>query len=62
MDRKYVDCREFPESNCSVSLSADSEDELLEAAIHHGVKAHGFQDTPETREQIRGIFRTGCCC
>lgn len=34
MARKYIDCREFPsEMNCSVALSADSENELLEAAV-----------------------------
>lgn len=33
MSRKYIDCREFPsESNCTVAISADGEDELIEAA------------------------------
>ncbi len=36
MTRKYIDCREFPsEMHCSVALSADSESELLEAAVQH---------------------------
>ena len=36
MGRKYVDCREMPsESNCTVAIAADSEDELLEAAVQH---------------------------
>ena len=30
MSRKYIDCREFPsESNCTIAISADSEDELI---------------------------------
>ena len=36
MSRKYIDCRDFPsESGCTVAISADSEDELVEAAAHH---------------------------
>ena len=31
MPRKYIDCREYPsEKNCTVAISADSDDELLE--------------------------------
>ena len=38
MARKYIDCREFPsDAKCSVALSADSENELLEAAAQHAV-------------------------
>ncbi|MFM0558044.1 DUF1059 domain-containing protein [Paraburkholderia sediminicola] len=38
MTRKYIDCRECPsEMNCSIALSADSENELLEAAVQHAV-------------------------
>ena len=33
MTRKYIDCREYPsEMNCSVALSADSEDEFQKLA------------------------------
>ena len=40
--RKYIDCREFPsEMNCTVALSASSEQELLAAAIQHAVAVHG---------------------
>jgi predicted small metal-binding protein len=48
MTRKYIDCREFPsEMNCSVALSADSENELLEAAVQHAVTVHKHADSPE---------------
>ena len=60
MGRKYVDCREYPsEMNCTVALSADSEAELLEAAVQHAIAVHKHQDTPELRNQIRSIMKDG---
>jgi len=60
MTRKFVDCREFPsESNCSVTIMADTEDELVAAAVQHAVAVHKHQDTPELRKDIRGMIRTG---
>ena len=58
MARKFIDCREYPsEMNCSIFISADSEDELLEAAVQHAVAVHGHTDTPELRETLRSMFR-----
>jgi|SRR6266496_4344974 len=58
--RKYIDCREFPsDMKCTVALSADSEKELLEAAVQHAVAVHGHQDTPEFRAQLKTAFRDG---
>jgi predicted small metal-binding protein len=60
MARKYVDCREMPsESNCSVALSADTDQELLEAAVQHAVAVHKHEDTPELRQAIRANFKEG---
>ena len=60
MTRRYIDCREFPsETNCTVAISADSEEELLEAAVQHAVAVHRHEDTAEFRNQLRGIFREG---
>lgn len=60
MARKYIDCREFPsEMNCTIAISADSEAELLEAAVQHAVAVHGHADSPEFRKQLRGIFKDG---
>ena len=60
MARTYIDCREFPsEMNCTIAISADSEDELLEAAVQHAVAVHGHSDSPEFRSQLRGIFKAG---
>jgi len=60
MDRLYVDCREFPsESNCTVAISADSENELVDAAVQHAVKVHAHADSPELRAQLRQAVREG---
>jgi predicted small metal-binding protein len=60
MARKYIDCREFPsEMNCTVALSADSEGELLEAAVQHAVAVHGHQDGPELRKMIKVSMKDG---
>jgi predicted small metal-binding protein len=58
--RKYIDCREFPsDMNCTVAISADSESELLEAAVQHAVAVHRHKDTPEFRQQLRTLFKEG---
>ncbi len=58
MGRKYIDCREFPSDiNCTVALSADSEQELVEAAVQHAVAVHSHQDTPELRKQLKQMFK-----
>ncbi|MHB0981761.1 MAG: DUF1059 domain-containing protein [Thiobacillus sp.] len=58
MERKYIDCREYPsEMNCTVTISADSETELLEAAVQHAVSVHHEEDTPELRDALRGLMK-----
>jgi predicted small metal-binding protein len=58
MNRKYIDCRDYPgEVKCSVALYADTDDELLEAVVQHGALVHGYKDTPEFRENIRKEFK-----
>lgn len=60
MGRKFIDCRAFPsEMNCTIALSADSEGELLEAAVQHAIAVHGHQDTPDLRNMIRGAMKDG---
>jgi predicted small metal-binding protein len=60
MGRKFIDCREFPsEMNCTIALSADSEGELLEAAVQHAITVHGHEDTPDLRDMIRGAMKDG---
>jgi predicted small metal-binding protein len=60
MTRKFIDCREYPsDSNCSVALSADSDKELLEAAVQHAVSVHKHTDSPELRQQLSKLFKEG---
>jgi len=60
MTRKFIDCREFPsDMHCSVAISADSEEELLQAAVQHAVSVHSHSDTPELRQQLRQLFKDG---
>ncbi len=60
MERLYSDCRDFPsEMKCTVAISADSSDELLEATVQHAISVHGHKDTPEFRTEIRKTFKEG---
>jgi len=58
MARKYIDCRDYPQTDtrCSVAISADTDKELIEAVVQHGKTVHGYADTPEFRSEIlKGI-------
>ncbi len=60
MVRKYIDCREIPsESHCTVAISADNEDELVEAAVQHAVAVHHHYNTLELRRLIKRGIRIG---
>jgi predicted small metal-binding protein len=60
MTRKFIDCREFPsDTHCSVAISADSEEELMQIAVEHAVSVHHHSDTPELRQQLRQLFKDG---
>lgn len=55
--RKVADCREYPsEINCSLTI-AGTEEEVVEAASMHAVAVHKHADTPELREEIRGMLK-----
>ena len=56
MSRVMADCRRFPsDSNCSLTIIGD-EDEVIRAAAEHSASVHGHEDTPELRDQIRGML------
>jgi predicted small metal-binding protein len=60
MTRKFIDCREIPsEMNCTIAIMADTEAELLEAAVQHAMAVHGHQDTPELRQFLRSAIKEG---
>jgi predicted small metal-binding protein len=55
--RKSIDCRDYPsENNCSLKISG-TEEEVLDAAVHHAASVHGHESTPELREQIRSMLK-----
>ncbi|UCG38331.1 MAG: DUF1059 domain-containing protein [bacterium] len=60
MARYYVDCREHPSvSRCSIAISADDRNELIEAAVQHAVTVHEHVDTPELRTELKKSIREG---
>jgi predicted small metal-binding protein len=55
--RKSVDCRDYPsEKGCTLKISG-TEEEVLDAAVLHAVSAHGHENTPEFREELRHILK-----
>ena len=60
MARKYIDGRLFPsDSKCSIAISADTVEELVEAAAQHAVAVHKHEDSPQLRQQIRASVKEG---
>ena len=62
MARKFVECHEksYPGApECSAVFTSDSDDELLELAVRHGINVHGHSNTEAYREQVRSEFRLG---
>ena len=57
MQRKSIDCRDYPsECGCTLRLEG-SEEEVLDAAVSHAKAKHGHSDSPELREEIRKLLR-----
>jgi predicted small metal-binding protein len=55
--RKSIDCRNHPsEKNCSLKISG-TEEEVLDAAVEHAVSAHGHENSPELRDQIKSMLK-----
>ena len=59
MARMFVDCRDYPsEMNCTIAISADNKEELLEAAVQHAVAVHGHHDSAQLRQELGKIIKT----
>jgi predicted small metal-binding protein len=57
MSRKVADCRTMPsESGCTLTIAGE-EEEVVRAATEHAVSVHGHEDTPEFRDQVRGMLQ-----
>jgi predicted small metal-binding protein len=60
MARKFIDCREYPsEMHCTIAISADDADELVDAAAQHAVAVHSHADSPELRAMLRSAVKEG---
>ena len=56
MARMMADCRRFPsESNCTLTIIGE-EEEVVRTGAEHAVSVHGHEDTPELREEVRGML------
>lgn len=60
MGRKYFDCRDYPAGvKCSIVMSADTLEELIEAVVQHNTSFHGEKDTEAFRQMIRNEVKEG---
>jgi predicted small metal-binding protein len=58
-NRKSIDCRNHPsEKNCTLKISG-TEEEVLDAAVQHAVSAHGHENSPELRQQLKSMLKEG---
>lgn len=58
-NRKSIDCRNYPsEKNCTLKISG-AEEEVLDAAVQHAVSAHGHENSPELRQQLKSMLKEG---
>ncbi len=55
--RVFVDCRDYPSvKNCSLKI-AGTEQEVLDVAVQHAITAHGHENTPELRNEIKASLK-----
>jgi predicted small metal-binding protein len=55
----FVDCRDYPsEMNCTVAISADTKEELVDAAVQHAVAVLGHHDSPQLRQELAKMIKT----
>jgi hypothetical protein len=56
MERFMADCRRFEsDSDCQLTIIGPQE-AVVAAAAQHAAASHGHEDTPELRDQIRGML------
>jgi hypothetical protein len=56
MSRKTADCRKFPNTTCSLTISGE-ESEVLPLAMDHAVKAHGHARDANLERDIRAMLK-----
>lgn len=58
--RKHIDCRSYlSDMYCTISIAAESEKELLEAAAQHTMAVHGHKDTLDLRTTLQTMIKGG---
>ena len=57
----HIDRRNYPSKDvqCIIALSAETKEELLEAAAEHGKTFHGYEDPADFREKMVKEFEEG---
>jgi hypothetical protein len=56
-NRKSIDCRDYPsEKNGSLKISG-TEEEVLDAAVQHGVSVHDHENSTKLREEIKSMLK-----
>jgi predicted small metal-binding protein len=56
MARVMADCRRFEsDSGCTLTIIGE-EDEVVRTAAEHAVSVHGHTDSPQMREELRGML------
>lgn len=43
------------EKNCTLVIAGE-EDEVLTVAVRHAIEEHGHENTPELREEVKGML------
>ncbi len=54
--RYTLDCRDYPGSKCSLSISG-TEEEVLKEGEFHAVSAHGEKKEPGLRDKLREFIK-----
>lgn len=56
----FVACSNYlADTECTVTLAAETLEETIEAAVEHAYSTHGEEDTPTLRGLIRDGIRVG---
>ena len=50
----FIACDDYiADEPCTVVIGAETAEDVIESAVEHGYSAHGEEDTPALRQQIR---------
>jgi predicted small metal-binding protein len=58
MTRQTIDCRDI-DDGCTVSVAANTQEQLLNAAAQHAVHSHGYADGNDLRGKLVDLVKSG---